>query len=114
MNTNNDPPKNPYAAPQAELDRAKPRDVCVRKFNGKLALWSGLVIGTVLLALLVPSVQTDRDPPRSTANEVFKYTIIVMISAGLGLAIGSNSEATVLQEPSETDTEEPAVNEPPP
>ncbi len=89
---------NPYDAPQSDLRTSKPKVVYVDKFNGKLAFWSGLAIGMVLFALFVPMIQTDRDPPRTFVGEILRYTVLAMISIGLGLILGSIS-GTPMQEP---------------
>lgn len=102
---------NPYEAPQTELRTSKPKVIYVNKFNGKLAFWSGLAIGAVLLFLCLPTVSTERTIPRTTTDCIFTYCLITAISVLLGLYLGAVSGYPIKQEPTELETEEPSTDE---
>jgi Na+/H+-dicarboxylate symporter len=114
LSTSDDSPENPYAAPQAELNRARTKNISAKKFNFKAALWSCSLIALILFALLVPAVQSSKQRPRTTADNIFLFTVISIISIGLGFAIGSNVETIVSHQNSESEAEEPTSDAPKP
>ena len=106
--------ENPYAAPQTEMTTPKSKIVYSNKFNGKLAFWSGVSIALVLLVLFMPTIETDRHPPRTLVEEVIGILMIITISAMIGLYLGSVSGTPMSHEIPGNDSEEPNPDEPKP
>lgn len=103
---------NPYDPPQSDLRTSKPRVVYVNKFNGKLAFWSGLAIALVLLVLFMPSIETDRHPPRTLVEEIVGILMIITVSAMIGLYLGFVSGTPLPEKSSENNPEELDLDEP--
>lgn len=97
-------PENPYAAPQAELFPRKPEVVYVRRFNGRRAFWSGLVIGLIVLSIQLPEVDGE-----SRGSVEFKFLGLVFTLV-ISLIIGALSESAVEQKASKP--EEIDINAP--
>ncbi len=104
--------ENPYAAPQAELDKTRRKIVYINKFNGRLAFWSGLAIGVVLLFLYLPEVHTDRTIPRTTTDYVRAYCVITVVSVVIGLYLGLVSGTPITQKAADSEDEEPQTDVP--
>lgn len=111
MNNPNDPPENPYAAPQAELQNFQPKTVYTNKFNFRVAVWSAIIIAALMSYLYLPEVKTHRTIPRTTIDYLIAFRMIGILSTSVGLYLGTVS-GTPFQQPTADPADELPTDDP--